>query len=42
VGGMPEDDFFLIRFSDRPQQLQAFTRDVSTIERLLDDIQADG
>jgi len=39
---MPEDEFFLIRFSDRPEQLQGFTRNVSTIEQLVDDFQADG
>jgi Ca-activated chloride channel family protein len=39
---MPEDEFSLIRFSDRAEQLQAFTRDVSTIEQLVDGIKPGG
>jgi Ca-activated chloride channel family protein len=39
---MPDDEFFLIRFSNRPEQLQAFTRDVSLIEQLVNGIKPGG
>ena len=39
---MPDDEFFLIRFGDRAEQLHGFTRDVATIEQLVDGIKAGG
>jgi VWFA-related protein len=39
---MPEDEFLLIRFSDRPEQVQGFTRDVSLIGDLVAHIQPNG
>jgi VWFA-related protein len=39
---MPEDEFLLIRFSDRAEELQAFTRDVSLIGDLVGRIRPKG
>jgi Ca-activated chloride channel family protein len=39
---MPEDEFFLIRFSDRPDEVQSFTKDVLLIEDLVGHIQPNG
>jgi len=39
---MPEDEFFLVRFSDRPAEVQSFTKDVLLIEDIIAHIQPNG
>jgi Ca-activated chloride channel family protein len=39
---MPEDEFFLMRFNDRPEQLSQFTTDTEEIRDLLRDVYATG
>jgi VWFA-related protein len=38
----PGDEFFLLKFNDRPELLHAFTRDVKAIEEAVESIQAIG
>ncbi len=39
---MPEDEFFLLRFNDRPEQLSSFTTDTEEIRGLLRNVYATG